>query len=59
MAFATHVLEMWVFFDMSKISKVAAICWILQLMTIVPEMEKEGGLRVVIVGGDIFVKLTL
>ena len=57
MAFATHVLELWVFFDMSKISKVAAICWILQLMTIVPEMEKEGGLRVVIVGGEPFVKL--
>ena len=28
-------------------------------MTIVAEMEREGGLRVVIVGGETFVKLTI
>ena len=31
----------------------------MQLMTIVAEMEREGGLRVVIVGGETFVKLTI
>ena len=32
---------------------------LIQLMTIVAEMEREGGLRVVIVGGETFVKLTI